>query len=122
MDGICLDSGQGTPESLGVEMGKLNLLTPFFTADSCGLCDLQSVFRYPVLQNVLDLEVWKQTMQFSCCTLCLLFVQHETLWKSLVGKTAKNLYDEAMDELQRNMNCSMQAPLITRWWSIRHIY
>ena len=116
-DGICLDSGQGTPESLGAELKKLNLVTPFFASDSCGLHDLQSVFRYPVLQCIgsggLETDNAIQLLH----TTFSFFVEHKGLWKSLVDKTANCLYDE-MDDLPKDMICSMQAPLITRWWSI----
>ena len=49
VNGLCSDSGQGTPESFGQEMKKENLLLPFFNAYSCGLHDIQSTFRYPIL-------------------------------------------------------------------------
>ena len=48
IDGICVDSGQGTPESLSKCMRKLNLLSPYFNVDSCGLHDIQSVLGYPI--------------------------------------------------------------------------
>ena len=48
VDGICVDSGQGTSESLSKCMKELDLLSPFFNCDSCGLHDIQSVLRYPI--------------------------------------------------------------------------
>ena len=48
VDGICVDSNQGKPESLSQCMRDLNLLSPFFDSDSCGLHDIQSVLGYPI--------------------------------------------------------------------------
>ena len=48
MDGICVDSGQGTPEPLSKCMQDLDLLSPFFNCDSCDLHDIQSILRYPI--------------------------------------------------------------------------
>ena len=48
VDGICVDSGQGTPESLSKCMKELDLRSPFFNCDNCSLHDIQNVLRYPI--------------------------------------------------------------------------
>ena len=49
LDSIYVGSGQGTPESLSKCLQRLNLLSQFFCADSCGLHNIQSVLRLPIL-------------------------------------------------------------------------
>ena len=52
LDGICVDSGQGTTESLSKCLQRLNLLSQFFRADSCRLHDIQSVLQLPILSCI----------------------------------------------------------------------
>ena len=52
LNGICVDSGQGTPESSNKYLSDLNLLSQHFTADSCGLHDIQSVLCLPILSCI----------------------------------------------------------------------
>jgi len=120
IDGLCVDSGCGTPESLGAELQKLDLTSSFFTPDSCGLHDIQSVFRYSVLNCIgggsLDQDNAIQLLH----TMFSFYNENKSYWKSLVGKTVEKLDDLDYDisNLPHDLNCSMQAPLITWWWSI----
>ena len=117
VDGICVDSGQGTPESLSKEMHKLGLLTAFFCCDSCGLHDVQSVFRYAILICIgaggLDSDDAIQLLH----TLFSFYVEVRSFWTDLIKEVAQKL-DMDISKLPRELNCSMQCPLLTRWWSI----
>ena len=117
LHGICVDSGAGTPESLEKAMGNLKLLRSTFCCDSCGLHDIQSVFRYSILICIgaggLDSDDALQLLH----TLFSFYVEVRSFWSDIIKEVCTKL-DLDIDALPKDLQAAMQQPLTTRWWTI----
>ena len=88
LDGLCVDSGQGTLESLNKCLGNLNLLSQFFRADSCGLHDIQNVLRLPILSCIdsvgLDSDDEIQLLH----TMDSFYIENRSYWPNIMRQIA----------------------------------
>ena len=114
LDGICVDSGQGKPESLSKYLGNLNLLSKFLCADSFSLCNIWSVLCLPMLSCIdsggLDYCDEIQLLH----TMYVFYIKNRSFWHSIMRQIAVKMgYTKAT--IPRHLERSMQAPLTTRW-------
>jgi len=117
--GITSDSGAGSPESSYNALLQINRASPHGTADSCGLHDMQSIFRLPVKQFTgsggLDKRDAIQYIHavydmFKC------FRNLKGNWRDLVEVIWEDL--NTGREVPKNLLLSIQKSLMTRWWTI----
>jgi hypothetical protein len=131
LSGLTADSGSGTPESFANACKKIEIWGERATEDSCGLHDLQSVFRLALQQYVgeggLDARNAIQLLH----TIFSFYKELKGRWsKAAKAVWKKQRGDEqgddtimledafAVDEIPRDLLKAMQEPLITRWWTI----
>jgi hypothetical protein len=100
---------------------KIDIWHATATADSCGLHDLQSVFRLALQQHVGDggLETRNAT-QLLHATFSF-YEEMNGRWSKAVKAIWKKLHgDETFDSLKgmpKDLLKATQEPLITRWWT-----
>ena len=111
LNGICVDSGQGIPESLSKCLSNLNLLSQYFSAASCGLHDIQSVLCLPIFgSGGLDSDDAIQAFH----TMYAFYTEKKAYWSDIMkGISFKMGYTEATTP--KHLEKSMQVPLTTRW-------
>ena len=113
LDGITVDSGQGTPESLGKCMQQLGLTSNCFCVDSCGLHDLQSVLRYSILNFIgaggLDGDNAVQRLH----TMYSFYIENRSYWSDIIQLISVK-WGYTADNLPKKLYSSIQAPLVTR--------
>jgi hypothetical protein len=94
IDGATVDSGQGTPESFRAACSKLNICSIDCAFDSCGIHDIQSVFRLPMLYCVGEGGLNNNNAVQFLHTLFSLFDESRSYWKDIVQSLFEEVYDE----------------------------
>jgi hypothetical protein len=127
---LTADSGSGTPESFANACKKIEIWGERATEDSCGLHNLQSVFRLALQQYVgkggLDARNAIQLLH----TIFSFYKELKGRW----SKAAKAVWKKqqgskqcgdtmledafAVEEIPCDLLKAMQELLITRWWTI----
>ena len=117
VDDICVDSGQGAPESLSKYTKELHLLSPFFNCHSCGLHNIQSVLHYLTQLCIGTGGLENDDAIQLLHTMYVFYINNRSYWCDSMKDIAVKLgYTEQL--LPRKLASLMQAPLIPRWWSI----
>jgi hypothetical protein len=127
INGGTSDSGAGTPESYANACDKIGIWHPEGMSDSCGLHDLQSVFRLAMQQFVgeggLDARNALQLLH----TVFSLYLVLKSRWKRVVklvwaktNATQEEMPDDLLNSIDapKDLLKAMQEPLVTRWWTI----
>ncbi len=127
LNGSTSDSGAGTPESYANACAKIGIWHDMGMSGSCGLHDLQSVFRLAMQQFVgeggLDARNAIQLLH----TVFALYLVLKSRWKRVVGLVWQKLHtsneqmpDELLNSIEapKDLMKAMQEPLVTRWWTI----
>jgi hypothetical protein len=127
ISGSTSDSGAGTPESFAKSCNTLGIWHNRGMVDSCGLHDIQSVFRLAMQQYVGEGGLDSRNAIQLLHTVFSLYNELRPRWKRVVkllwAKTHTQ-QDEMPDDLLNSTDApkdllkAMQEPLITRWWTI----
>jgi hypothetical protein len=116
-EGATVDSGAGTPESFGVSCKQLNICMNEASFESCGLHDLQSVFRLAMQHCIGEGGLTNSNAVQFLHTLFSLFDDNRSIWKVMVREMYGSTYN-AEDIIPKELLVALQEPLYTRWWTL----
>jgi hypothetical protein len=127
LSGLTADSGSGTPESFANACKKIEIWGEQATEDSCGLHDIQSVFRLALQQYVGDGGLEARNAIQLLRTIFSFYKELKGRWsKAVKAIWKKTVGDESMPidvfnttkEIPQDLLKAMQEPPIKRWWKI----
>ena len=126
LNSLTADSGSGTPESFAGSCRKIHIWGERATEDSCGLHDLQSVFRLALQQYVGEGGLESRNAIQLLHTIYSFYKELKGRWTKAVRAVWKKVYGEempddaldAVEDIPKDLLKAMQEPLITRWWTI----
>ena len=116
--GLTGDSGQGTPESTAQALREGGIWHARAMEDSCGLHDLQSVFRLPIEHYIGDGGLDNNNALQYIHTVFSFFKEVRPRWADMVIVTWERLYPGTEIPTAAEILKALQEPLITRWWTI----
>ena len=116
--GLTGDSGQGTPESTAKALQKGGIWNARAMEDSCGLHDLQSVFRLPIEHYIGDGGLENNNAIQYIHTVFSFFKEVKTRWADMVKVTWVRLNPGTEIPTAADILRALQEPLITRWWTV----
>jgi hypothetical protein len=127
LSGSTSDSGAGTPESFAKSCDQLAIWHQRAMIDSCGLHDIQSVFRLAMQQYVGEGGLDSRNAIQLLHTIFSLYNELRPRWKRVVKLVWAKTHAEGEEmpenllnstEAPKNLLKAMQEPLVTRWWTI----
>jgi hypothetical protein len=120
LSGLTADSGSGTPESFANSCRKRKIWGERATEDSCGLHDLQSVFRLALQQYVGEGGLEARNAIQLVHTIYAFYKELKGRWTRAVKALWKRMHgnEDMPDDFAKDLLKAMQEPLTTRWWTI----
>jgi hypothetical protein len=119
LDGLVVDSGAGTPESLQRALVDIDRMTAEGFDDSCGLHDCQSIFRLAIQHYIGDGGLGKRNAvqcNHAVYDMFARFSEYMGYWRDFVTK----LYNQEHPgvEAPNELITHILEPIITRWWTL----
>ena len=125
LDGSCVDSGQGTPESFGKACKRLEMVLSHTEDHSCGIHDTQSCFRLPIQKCIGTGGLDKENVIQFLHSIYSLYSELKECWSSMAKKAylciTTNNNNHSDITVPKVLLTAIQEPLMTRWWSIGEI-
>jgi hypothetical protein len=118
-----VDSGCGTPESFEKVLVYINRMDPEDSdVDSCGLHDLQSIFRLPIQHYIGNGGLGNRNCVqaiHSVYDLINTFCDLPGSWLRAIKTVFQQLRPN--EDIPQELLKAIQEPLITRWWTLRKV-